>query len=58
VIRPCREQVREALPAIFAIASRLRDGAPVDAMGVGVAPADRQHGPCYNRLHRDALNAL
>ena len=34
MIRPCREQVREALPAIFAIASRLRDGAPVDAMGV------------------------
>jgi hypothetical protein len=57
VIRPCREQVREALPVIFAIAARLRDGAPVDARGVArlrLVITDGA-GPCYKPLHRNAL---
>jgi hypothetical protein len=58
VIPPCREQVREALPLILAITSQLRDGAPVDARGVARLEAviTDGAGPCYTRIHRDALN--
>lgn len=58
VIPPCREQVREALPLIFAITSRLRDGAPLDARGVARLKAVIADGagPCYTRSHVDALN--
>jgi hypothetical protein len=57
VIRPCRAQVREALPQIFAVALRLRDRAPVDAQGVAglrLLLADGA-GPCYVDIHPDAL---
>jgi hypothetical protein len=54
---PCREQVRNALPLILALASRLRDSAPVDAQGVallGQLLSDGA-GPCYTRIHPEAL---
>lgn len=57
VTSPCREQVREALPLILAIASRLRDGAPIGARGIAglrLVITDGA-GPCYRRVHRDAL---
>jgi hypothetical protein len=58
VIPPCREQVREALPLISAITSRLRDGAPLDPRGVARLKAviTNGAGPCYTRSHVDALN--
>jgi hypothetical protein len=58
VIPPCREQVREALPVIFAIAGRLRGGSPLDARGVARLKAliTDSAGPCYKRSRRDALN--
>jgi hypothetical protein len=57
-VPPCREQVREALPVILAITSRLRDGAPLDARGVARLKdvITDGAGPCYKRSHRDALN--
>ncbi len=58
VIQPCREQVREALPLIFEIAARLRDGEPVGVRGVAgvwLVITDGA-GPCYRRIHREALN--
>jgi hypothetical protein len=58
VIPPCREQVREALPLILEVASRLHSGEPVDARGVA-----RLHtlladggGPCYTASRPDALS--
>jgi hypothetical protein len=57
-IPPCREQVREAAPVIFAITSRLRDGAPLDARGVALLKdvITDGAGPCYEHSRRDALN--
>ncbi len=56
-VPPCAEQVLAARPAILEIAARLRSPAPVEARGVA-----RLHallcdaaGPCYARIHRDAL---
>jgi hypothetical protein len=57
VIRPCREQVRAALPQILAVGLRLRDRAPMDARGVAglrVLLTDGA-GPCYAGIHPDAL---
>lgn len=58
VIPPCPEQVRDALPLIFAITSRLRDGAPLDARGVArlKAVVTDGAGPFYKRSHVAALN--
>lgn len=57
VIRPCRVQVREALPQIFAVALRLRDRAPVDARGVAALRLllTDGAGPCYVDSHPEAL---
>jgi hypothetical protein len=57
VVRPCREQVDDALPAIRALAARLRDREPVAARGMAtlrVLLTDGA-GPCYARSRRDAL---
>ena len=57
-VQPCREQVREALPEILAIASRLRSGAPVDARGVARLRGLLCDGcgPCYAPSRPDALS--
>jgi hypothetical protein len=56
-IRPCPEQVRDALPELLGLAARLRAGAPV-AVG-GVARLHRLladgGGPCYTRGKRAEL---
>ena len=57
VVPPCREQVREALPLILEIASRLRATAPVGAAGIArlsVLLCDG-NGPCYSRSDPGAL---
>ena len=57
VVPPCREQVREALPLILEIASRLRATAPVGAPGVArlsVLLCDG-NGPCYSCSDPGAL---
>ena len=57
VVPPCREQVREALPLLLEIASRLRATAPVGAGGIArlsVLLCDG-NGPCYSRSHPGAL---
>jgi len=56
-VEPCREQVRDALPTIMEIASRLRDGAPLNPRGLAalrVLLADGC-GPCYTASRLDAL---
>jgi hypothetical protein len=56
-VPPCREQVREAMPQLLAISSRLRSGEPVDAGGVARLRAllSDGAGPCYARSQPDAL---
>jgi hypothetical protein len=56
-LRPCREQVRDALPEIKAISARLRTAEPVDARGVAILRAvlGDGGGPCYARSHPAAL---
>jgi hypothetical protein len=57
VIPPCREQVREAMPLLLTVASRLRSAEPVDARGVArlrALLADGS-GPCYMPSRPDAL---
>lgn len=58
VIPPCRAQVREALPLILEVASRLRSGEPVDARGVAQLRALLADGggPCYTASRPDALS--
>jgi hypothetical protein len=53
----CREQVRDALPEIMAIAAWLRTAEPVDARGVAMLRAVLADGggPCYVRSHPAAL---
>jgi hypothetical protein len=59
VVEPRREQVREALPSILALAAALRSGGPVRARGV----ASLRHliadggGPFYSRADPGALAA-
>ena len=50
-IRPCREQVREALADIMAISALLRSAQPIDARGVAMLRAVLSDGggPCYSR---------
>ncbi len=57
VVPPCREQVREAMPLILAISSRLRSGEPVDGRGVARLRAllSDGAGPCYTRSQPNAL---
>ena len=57
VVEPCREQVREALPLILALAADLRRARPVRARGVAALDgviADGG-GACYARSDRAAL---
>jgi len=56
-IPPCRVQVREAMPVILELASRLRSGAPVDARGVAQLSEllSDGGGPFYRRIHPQAL---
>jgi hypothetical protein len=56
-IVPCRAQVRDALPVILAVTSRLRDSAPVDARGIAQLSTllSDGGGPCYKRIHPGAL---
>jgi len=56
-IRPCREQVRHALPVILTLASRLRANDPLDARGIARLRAllGDGSGPCYMRIHPEAL---
>jgi hypothetical protein len=56
-VPPCREHVREAMPQILAISSRLRSGEPLDARGVARLRAllSDGAGPCYTRSQPDAL---
>ena len=56
-IAPCRVQVRDALPLILSIASRLRSGTPVDARGIAQLSEllSDGAGPCYRRIHPEAL---
>jgi hypothetical protein len=53
----CREQVRDALPEIMAITSRLRSSEPIDARGVALLRAlvTDGGGPCYLRSQPAAL---
>jgi hypothetical protein len=56
-VPPCREQVREALPQILALSSRLRGAAPVGARGVAqleILLCDGA-GPFYRRSTPAAL---
>jgi hypothetical protein len=57
VVPPCREQVREAMPAMLALASRLRSSEPVDARGVAQLTSllCDTAGPCYMRARPGAL---
>jgi hypothetical protein len=57
VVPPCREQVREARPAILAISSRLRSRQPVNARGVARLRRLLSDGcgPCYARAEPRAL---
>jgi hypothetical protein len=57
VVRPCREQVEEALPAILWLAARLRDREPVTARGMATLKVllTDGAGPCYAPSCRDAL---
>jgi hypothetical protein len=57
VITPCRQQVREALPLILALASRLRRPEPVAARGVARLNelVSDGTGPCYLRSHPQTL---
>ena len=60
-VTPCRAQVCAALPLILALSAQLCDGGPVEAAGVARLRAllSDGTGPCYARIHRDALtNAL
>jgi hypothetical protein len=56
-VPPCGIQVRDALPVILELASRLRSGAPVDARGVAQLSEllSDGAGPCYRRIHPEAL---
>ena len=56
-VPPCREQVREAMPLILMIASRLRSAEPVDARGVARLRAllSDGSGPCYAPSRPGAL---
>jgi hypothetical protein len=57
VILPCREQVRDALPLILALAARLRDPAPVEVRGIAQLHTllSDGAGPCYRRIRPGAL---
>jgi hypothetical protein len=56
-VTPCREQIRDALPVILAVASRLRSTCPVDARGIAAIRRllSDGGGPCYTRIHPGAL---
>ena len=56
-VPPCREQVRDALPLLFALSARLRDGSPVNAHGVASLRllVNDGAGPCYTHIRADAL---
>jgi hypothetical protein len=56
-VKPCREQVDEALPAILWLAARLRDREPVTARGMATLQVllTDGAGPCYAPSGRDAL---
>ena len=56
-VRPCREQVRHALPVIFELSVSLRDGAALNAREVAqlwLIVSDGA-GPCYTRIGADSL---
>ena len=59
IIRPCREQVWDALPQILALTARLRDGRPVGSRGVaGMLEILRDGaGPCYHPTQGRALSS-
>jgi hypothetical protein len=58
VVPPCRQQVREAMPLILMVASRLRSAEPVDARGVARLRAllSDGSGPCYAPSRPGALS--
>jgi hypothetical protein len=54
---PVREQVREAMPLILEIASRLRSGEPIEARGIALLTTllSDGAGPCYTPARPGAL---
>jgi hypothetical protein len=58
-VRPCRSQVMPAAPALRAIVTRLRSGAPLEARGIAalLAVLSDGSGPCYSRADPGALTA-
>jgi hypothetical protein len=57
VVTPCREQVQRALPEILAVVFRLRSTSPLDVRGIARLREllGDGGGPCYARIHPDAL---
>ena len=56
-IPPCREQVRNAVPLILTLASRLRSNEPVDVRGITQLREllSDGAGPCFMLLYPEAL---
>jgi len=54
---PCREQVRDAMPLILALRSRLLSSEPLAVQGIARLKTllNNPYGPCYVAGQRDAL---